>query len=1227
MVSSSRRIFALFALSSLVFLNVPVLSHAQTSQGIIAGTVLDQTGAAVVGAKVVATSTETAATFSAVSGSGGSFRFPALTIGQYDLTVSQAGFDTVTQSNVAVNISQTTAVTVTLQVGNAKQTVTVQAESTSIETQTSEIGTNIGTRQVVELPLALGGVGAMRSPEAFVFLAPGTAGPGTAGSNNGIFISKVGGGQNFGNEVLLDGTSILRTENGSSFDEAAPSVESIAQFRVITSTIPAIYGRTTGGVETFTLKSGTNQFHGTGYDILQNEKLNSNSWFNNAFAAQCAPGDSACQAQYARAVDKKNNYGGNLGGPVWIPKLYNGRNRTFFFFNWEQFRQNVGGTNTSIVPTEAQRNGDFSANLNTANPLGSINPCTGGPIFAGQIFDPSTTRTVNGVSCRDPFPNNQIPSAQLSKVTENFLGYVPLPNIAALSNGSNYALSSSTPLLNTTYQIRIDHSLSDKSKIFASYSSRDNERYTSGTYILPSPVDPNGWQQSFVTHYGRFGWDYIFSPSVYNHFTAGYNRTNSLNRTTGAIESDNGNFSWTDRLGLTGISGQQFPITNIGEGVPALSRANNDSNLDNGWRGNDYVTWITGKHSFTFGFDYRNQLYGTYNRTTDTGVYNFARDQTAAIQSLTGSSGNSIASFVLGDLSNSNAFIQGHAPRWTSQYYAIFAQDDWKVTPNLTLNIGLRWSLDLPRIESHNDTSNFNPTLSNPVANGTPGALEFANLCKGCNVRWADTKYHDFAPRFGFAYHPTGSKTVLRGGYGVMYSPLQYTDFGGGSVQGFSATPVFPSPNNFAPAYNWDGGVPPFQRPPVLDPSLVNQGNPNYIQPRFGQPGIIQTWSLQVQQQISSNTVATLAYAGQRAQNLRSALMNLNNISRDSFALGNALGQPLANNPFGYTAPYANFTNAWGSDVSLQQALRPFPQYGYISMDALQNIGQSTYNSLQASVERRFAHNLSLQAAFTWSKSLTDADSILPGINGGINQIQDPGNLDSAKALSSQDVPFTFTAAPLWQLPFGKGQPFLKSGVAAAIFGGWQIGAVLRYQSGVPISFGCAQGIPGWDNCIRFNRSGDTSPLNQSVLDGNFNPFAANGGFNSYFAPKCQYFGQAGCGFADPNVLPVAQGSNVTLQDARGGAYVFGNYPRNNGDARNPNYFNEDFSVLRNISLSKDGRVFLQAKGEFLNAFNRHIFAIGPTGPNDAQFGRINNTIDGFGYAQRVIQVTLRISF
>ena len=1190
--------------------------QAQTNQGILAGIVLDPSGAAIVGATVSAKNQATSYTLSATTGTEGAFRFPSVPIGIYDITVTNPGFNSVTQTGVQVQISTTTAVTITLSVGKAEQTITVRAESTRIATESSDIGTVVTSTQVIELPLALGGVGAMRSPEAFVFLAPGTAGPGTANSNNGIFISKIGGGQNFGADVLLDGTSILRSENGSSFDEAAPSVEAISEFKVLTSSMPAMYGRTTSAVETFTTKSGTNIFHGTAYDILQNEDLNANSWFNNAFAAQCPPGagNAGCRSQYARSPDKKNDYGVNLGGPVLIPKLYNGRNRSFFFFNWEQYNQHIGGVATNIVPTAAQRTGDFSGVLNTGGNLGT-NPCTGATVFPGQIFDPNTTTIgPNGLPCRTPFPNNTIPASRISKVSQNFLNLIPAPN-ASLPNGRNYVLSSVTPLQNTTYTIRIDHSISDKSKFFGMYDTRDNARFTAGNYNLPPPLASNGWEQNFVTHYGRAGWDYILSPAVLNHLALGYNRTNSQNYSNAALQGINQNVNWNSRFGISGISGVNFPLVNLGEGVPQLSASNNDNEVDNGQRLNDSLTWIKGKHNLTFGFDFRNQNFGRLGGNNDSGTYNFARAQTAVNQASNSTSGNSIASFLLGAVNSGNAFIPAHTPRWISQYYAGFVQDDWKVSSHFTLNIGLRWSVDVPRRESYSDTSNFSPTAANPAANNLAGALVFGNLCSGCNSRWADTKYHDFEPRFGFAYNPNGGRMVIRGGYGILYSPLQYTDFGGNQIQGYSGTPTFNSSDNLSPAFNWDNGFPASPPAPFTNPSAVNKGNPNWIQPRFGQPGIIQSWSFQVQEQVSKDMIATLGYVGNRAQNLRSAIMNWNNVSVQNLSIGPALNQPLVNNKLGVAAPYPSFFQDWGNNAPLWRAIRPYPQYDYIYMDVLQNIGQSTYQSLQASLERRLSAGLSVQSSFTWSKTITDADSILPGTNGGISQVQNTANLNDEKALSSQDVPYMFSAAILYQLPFGKGKPLLTHGIAGAVLGGWTIGSVLRYQTGVPISFGCANGIPGWQNCIRFNRQ-SAPPLNPAVSNGTFNPFTQN-----FFDPVCNYVGQSGCAFGDPNTELIAAGSTTSVQQARGGAYYFGDFPRNNGDARTPNFYNEDFSVLRNFALHE--RAALQLKAEFLNAFNRHIFSAPNASPYSSTFGQVTGTIN----AARIIQFTMRLNF
>lgn len=1228
---------------------------AQTNEGQLSGNVLDSTGAQVANAQITAKNDATGSTYSIQSTSSGSYRFASIALGQYTVTATASGFSPSVNTGVVVRVGSVTALDIHLAVGAATDTITVAANASTVETQSSDVGGTVTTRQIIDLPLALGGVGALRSPEAFVFLIPGTAGPGTGNSANGIFISKIGGGQNFGNEVLLDGASQTRSENGSSFDEEAPSVEAISEFKVTTNTPTAEFGRTSGGIENFVTKSGTNSYHGAAFDIFRNEDLNANSWFNNGYKAFYQSQGNPVEASYNRGNDKQDDYGGSMGGPIVIPHFYNGHDKSFFFFSWEQYRHTLGGPITSTVPTVAERGGDFSDQLgaekvdsNTGNPI--LNPCDGSPLYNGEIFDPNTTQIVNGVPCRLPFKSasgqlNVIPQGRIDPVSQNILAYYPTPNSPGVSN--NYTLNTSSPLTNTTYTIRIDHSIGSNDKFFGSYSSRENTRYSPQNFQLPAPVTPNIQTQDFITHFGRGGWDHIFTANLLNHLNIGYNRSNSIN---GAIENQPA-YSKTDygkQLGIPNVF-RGFPRMNV-DGYVSLSRNQDDDNIDNGLRFNDSVSWQKGRNSFKFGVDYRYQQYSNIAHDSENGYFNFNANQTKAAKLSPYQDGTGLggASFLLGLFDNAGATIVTHQPRWLSSYTAAFAQDDFKASNDLVLNIGIRYSIDQPRKEATNRTSNFSPTAIDPHT-GMPGALVFGTNCGGCNTRWADTWYKDIAPRIGFAYSPSrwNGKLAVRGGFATLYAPLQYSDFGGSEIAGFSL-PIQQNSDGFTDSYRIDNGLNPYTIAPNLDPGLFSNGNSaapqnfsNYIKPSYGRPAQVNQWNLQVQQELAKDLIMTIGYIGSSASHLKSGIENVNNISPSAFGLGDILSRSFATSAPGQgtKVPYATFNTA----ANYFQAIRPFPQYDYIATDCcLQNVGHSSYDALIATLERRFSHGLSLQASYTWSKSITNADSSLPGITAGVNQEQDPSNPKSTKALSIQDIPHTFVVSYIYQLPFGKGQHFLAStnGFVRAAISGFEIGAVQRYMSGQPTSFGCADGIPGYQNCIAFSRvpgSSLASPARKGHIDP-FRRFRAGNPSNLSSDPNVdsEFNGLTNTGNSDYSKFQTApaiysQNNSINRRTRAvqsgdcatcdNGNFEFGDIPRVTAEVRNYKYLNEDFSFLKKTPITEGTLLIL--KVELLNAFNRHTFATPDTQPYDYTFGVPTSTING----PRQMQLTARFQF
>ena len=1207
-----------------VVLLAAALTCAQSDRGTIAGTVLDSSGAIVANAQVTALGTGTAATYTAVTGPTGGYRIPEVKIGVYTVTVAAPGFKTEQKTEVLVQVNTVSTVDFALTIGDVKETLTVVADAPSIQSESSDIGTVVSTKQIEELPLALNATGQsfLRSAQSFVFLTPGTTGPGTSSDSPsaGIFESKISGGQNFSTEILLDGASTARADSGSAFDQNSPSVEAISEFKVTTSTITAAYGRTSGGVQSFSTKSGTSSYHGTAFDLLRNDKLDANSWTNDFNGAP-------------KPRDHQNDFGGSLGGPVRVPKLYNGKDKTFFFFSWEQYRNNQGFSSITSLPTDAERGGDFSALLGA--PTGAINPCDGTPILTGQIFDPSTTQTVGGVQCRTAFAGNKI-TTPLSTVAQNVLSFLTVhPNRPGDNNGlvNNFLFSGSKPIRDTTMSFRIDQNWGTNNKFFFSYSSRDQE-VLNGTPTIPPPLDPNFFNSNF-THYTRFGWDRTIGSTMANHLNIGLNRLNDFSKGESVTGVD-----WDKVLGISGASGPVFPQFSfqgspLGVGYQGLSTANDDGNLPNGLITADSFSWVKGRHTLNFGFDWRSYQFSRLSQAQQSPNFVFQNFQTAYTPN-NSQTGDPFASFLLGQPDQESLQINSQFPRWNSNYYAGYAQDDFKFRSNLTINLGLRYEVETPRHEAHGAQSVLDLTAQNAGTPGTAGAMAYGSSATG-----AKTYYKDFGPHVGFAYAPSKlfghfDNTVIRGGYSIYYAALSYSDFGNNLQSGTSATPNFQSPDKFTPVQSLDQGFPSFTPPSNnQDPTLNNGGFPDYVAPEYGRPAMVQNWSLEVQHQLAPDLILSVGYIGLHSTRLHSNLAQVNTINPQFLPLGFALNNSVDSAAgqatlatLGVSVPsWFDPLYAGSGNNTVGQLLRPHPNFQSIGTNCcLENLGQSTYNALQAKVERHFRNGLNLLASYTYSKTLTDADSSFPiftGFNSNVFGAQNPYNLKSEKSVSYQDIPHTFVMSYLYELPLGKGKKLLnKGGAVDKIVGGWQVGGVHRYQVGSPFVIYAGATSPNFTGGNFHLSSVPGQPL-LAPNHSSYNPLAGGSGCQelsdgTFVATGTNNFFNCAA-FLDPNV--------DSLVAQRG--YVFGDLGLIQGNIRSQGYKNEDFSIVKRISLYEAH--VLTLKVDLPNAFNRHTFARGDGCITCGTFGQPGSSFGGGGPSSinpaRQIQITMRYQF
>lgn len=1217
-------------------------ASAQLDTGSIAGTVVDSSGALVPGAEIVAVSPATGTRYSTVSSSTGYYIFPSVRTGTYTLKASATGFSTQEASGVIVSISGRTAYNFKLKVGSTQESVRVTADSNALQTESSDIGTTITPMQVESLPMAVGGT--MRSLSSLEFLVPGAIGIGEAGVA-GTQMVKIDGGQEEATDYLVDGITTNRQQNGSgNFDIMAPSVDAVNEFHVSIAGLPAQLGNTTGGIANFNSKGGTNSYHGSVYDFFKNAALDANTWFNNADIALNG-NSAAAQETYKRPSDTKNDYGVNLGGPLVIPHVYDGRNKTFFFFNWEQLHYTYGGAINSTLPTPAELGSDgsdfdFSSSLGTT-PLG-VSPC-GETVYPGEIFDPNSENTT--VPCRTTaFPNNKIPIGRASTLAMNFVNNYLMPLAKQETNVSptyNYTYVSIGTHDETVYSLRIDQNIGSNNKVWGFWTSRENTD-NGGNSNMPPPLQTCCGTVNQLGKIFRAGWDWVLAPTVVNSLTVGGNRSNNINLSKAAAMGTN----WDQKFGIANGFSNDFPVFQFfGNPFGGFGQMEDSTDTDNVIALNDIVHWQHGAHSFAFGGEAQYHQYSWVSHIGGTcsgnaGCFQFWDNQTASDEDYWGQDGNSLAAFLIGQAGDINNLNDLHQPRWIAHYGAVFVQDDWKLRPNLTLNLGMRWSYTTPRHESEGDTSIFDPNLPDPAAEGQLGALVFAGKGAGrngsVNETWGSVYRKDFSPRVGFAWQPgfTNNKAVLRGSGGIYYGPLIYADYGQGTAQGFTVQGnLFTADPLSGPQL--DGGLPVLPTTPDLNPSQLDgtATSADYIAPTNGRPAMVESWTLETQYQLTPSLTASVGYLGMHSTRLHALLNFMNDMPDKDMALGDYLNWwAIAPGPNGWNGaplePYSTFSCAsgctWPIDEPESQALRPYPQVQYINMDSyLQNIGQSNYNALEVKMEQRFHNGLQFLASYTFSKTLTDADAAQPywgnlqQSGGGSLGLQDPENLRAEKAVSNEDVPHNFVVSYVYDLPFGKGRHFFGAPARPVnwVISNWSISGVQRYLSGQPISIYGATGIPGKNSSVRFDRVAGQPVKNAHYLGPmNFDPTT------NATACATGYFNCAA--FYDPNLFQ-NRDPDGTGPTGEGNPWRFGTMPRNSADIRGPIYLDEDFGISKAIPVTE--RVKVDLRAEMFDAFNRHVFS--RPNSNLSSTNTYVGQVGGLQNGPRNMQLRLRVSF
>jgi hypothetical protein len=1153
--------------ASLLMLRVAPAT-AQTATGSITGIVTDTSGALVPDGAVTLTNIDTAELRQTSTNSAGVYQFASLIPGRYRLAIVKDGFNRVTQEPIAIEVEKVMRLDFALQIGSVTEAVEVSSQAELLQAETSSLSQAVDSRKANELPLN------GRNPLALATLVPGVVPQGSTQSapttlNLWAYGNyQLGGGMANTGSSYLDGAPMnIGYGHITSF---IPTQDSLQEFRVLTNNMSAEYGRLSGGVMNFSTKSGTNGLHFTAYEFLRNKALNSNNFFNNATGISTPP-------------FTQNQFGFTIGGPTDIPHVYRGRDKTFFFFSLEDFQLRQGYPYLSTVPSLAVRNGDFS---NDRSASGAQIP----------IYDPTSTRpnpAVAGDYIRTPFTGNIIPPSRMNTAAVNLLPYLlPLPNTPGTlyTNTNNWSGNANAGGQNAETVVRIDHNLSVNQRLMGRYT------YWADTNLPQHPFGNAVCADHCNEHLenNNVAIDYVNSitPSTVLDVRASY--LLFLFQRHPIIE----NFDTTAILGWPQAqsAARQFYT------VPFTSQTGYGFNTTAGTtsriiaaseeaRVAGDVTKIIRSHTIKIGAELTRMRQDSTLNNSGGGSFSDTSAFTAS-NPLKPTGGDAMATFLLGYLSGGSISIN-YIPAGQMMYPAFYATDDWKITRKLTMNIGLRWEEDLPFTERHDRLSYFQPDVVNPVTQpaGLPfkGALGLVASSSRDLRYWQNPNHKQFSPRFGIAYR-VGPNTVVRSGYGIFWLPNEIVQ---------NTFPSYDLTNSDSTAVNTsiDGGLTPFAtlnnpfpqgilQPPGRNLALLNsqylgQSIPTYANGiKFGYS---QQWNFDVQQQFHG-LLLDVAYAGAKGTHLPFGSGQLDILPDDALALGSKLLTQVPNPLFGIV----NIGSLSAATVPYEQLLRPYPQYNGLSITAYNN-ADSTYESLQFKMEKRFSNNASILLSYTHAKNISDTDSLAAWLeSAGASNVQDWNNLRAEKALSAFDVPNRLVTSYVLDLPFGKGRRYLSSAspVVNGLVGGWGLQGIVTYSAGFPLHItNATNNSNALNGGQRPNVVGDPSTVTATTLTGRLN----------------QWFNTAA--FAQP------------------APFTFGNEPRNDPRLRGDHLINSDVSLVKTLQIHES--LALQFRAECFNMVNHPQFAAPNTSFGTAQFGQVSAQQN----LPRLVQLSLRLRF